>query len=195
MKLPADFKAEHLTALVDSREQLPYDLRPLQMKSATLDAADYSLLGCEHCVAIERKTLADFVACCGNERERFQRELLRLRGYAHRAVVIEASAADLEAGTWRSQINSKNVVASVLSWSFQLGIPFYLAGDRKTAEQWTAKLLFLAARHRWRECRDLAAGILEPEPEAKPARHTQNAANPETTDSFVLPRETEGAAV
>jgi ERCC4-type nuclease len=193
MKLPAEFKPEHVIALVDSREQLPYVLSPLRSQAASLDVGDYSVLGCEHCIAIERKSLADFVACCGVERERFTRELIRLRGYAHRAVIIEATAADLEAGAWRSQINSNSVTASVLSWSFELAIPFILAGDRARAEKWTAKLLFLAARHRWRECRALAAGILEREPVTKPVRLSPNAVNPAEVDTFCMPREAEWA--
>ncbi len=100
---------EHLTAVVDSREQTPWDLSPMTMETNGLNVGDYSIRGLESIVAIERKSLVDFVACCGSERERFQKELDRLRGWPVSAIVIEANWADLELGQWRSKLSAKQV--------------------------------------------------------------------------------------
>jgi hypothetical protein len=43
------------------------------------------------------------------------------------------------------------------------GVPFLFVGNHETAGKAVAKLLFLAARRRWREARGLASGILEQE--------------------------------
>ena len=53
-------------------------------------------------VAVERKTMDDLLACVGRERDRFKRELQRLRAYRFRLLVVEADAAVIEAGDWRS---------------------------------------------------------------------------------------------
>ena len=72
---------EEITAVIDTREQLPYVLDPMPVTTGTLHVGDYSVAGLERVIAVERKALSDFIACCGRERERFQREL-NVQGYA-----------------------------------------------------------------------------------------------------------------
>lgn len=142
-----------VTAIVDNREQRPHDLSPMPMIAGTLPTGDYSVRGLEPYVSIERKSLADLVSCCSvkDNRERFERELDRLRAYPVRAVVVEASWNDLQAGLWRSHATPASVTASVLAWMARYTIPFMLAGDRQSAGQVVGDLLFYAARDRWRE--------------------------------------------
>ena len=150
-----ELKIEHLTAIVDSREQLPWDLSPMKTETAGLSVGDYSIKGLESVVAIERKSLADLVACCGGERDRFQKELDRLRGWPVNAIVIEANWADLEKGQWRSKLSAKQVQASFCSWVAQ-GHRMILGRDHATAASIARAILFYAARYRIRE----AAGIM-----------------------------------
>lgn len=157
--LPADIDPADVVAVVDTREQLPFDLAPLRMISGTLAAGDYSVQGLENYVAIERKSLADLVSCCGAERERFERELQRLLAYPTRCVIVEAHWVTLTIGGWRSAIKPASVVGSVLAW-MGAGVPFLFAGDRDAAQHAASRMLFIAARRRWREARALAAGII-----------------------------------
>jgi DNA excision repair protein ERCC-4 len=151
----AEPKPEELVAVVDSREQQPADMSPLRAIRGTLVTGDYSILGLENVVAVERKSLPDFLACCGRERERFEKEVQRLLGYPHRALVIETTWHELQAGNFaRTQITANVATASVLSWIAQ-GLPCLLCGDHEQAGKAIAKLLFLAARRRWREARAL----------------------------------------
>jgi ERCC4-type nuclease len=159
--IPAELRPEDVVAIVDSREQLPWDLSPLQMEAGALYAGDYAPRGLETKVAIERKSLPDFLACCGVERPRFEREIIRLRGYDVRAVVIESDWGEIERGDWRSQIQPAAVIGSILSWTAD-EVPILLAGNRERAAKLVARLLYLAARNRWRESRALVGGILEP---------------------------------
>ncbi len=158
-QLPAELTPEQVTAVIDAREQIPFSLAPLQTIRGTLATGDYSVAGLEDVIALERKSLADLICCVTGERERFQRELIRLLGYPTRAVIIEASWADLERGNWRSKVTPAAVVASITSW-IGLGIPFVMAGDRRAADEAAAKILFYSARRRWRECRSFAKGVL-----------------------------------
>jgi DNA excision repair protein ERCC-4 len=86
MKLPAKLEPSQVTAICDTREQLPLCLEPLRVQSGTLDTGDYSLSGCEHIVRIERKSLDDLLGCVGRDRERFDREVQRLLAYPVRVI-------------------------------------------------------------------------------------------------------------
>lgn len=156
--IPAELRPAEVPGLVDSREQLGYTLDPLQTAIATLDAGDYSVRGLEHHVAVERKSLSDLVGCCGTERERFERELKRLLAYPCRAVVVECTWADLEAGGWRSKLTPQSAAGSVLAW-IGSGVPFLFAGSREAAQRATVRILYSAANRRYRELRGLLSEI------------------------------------
>ncbi|NLF71670.1 MAG: hypothetical protein GX575_21785 [Candidatus Anammoximicrobium sp.] len=145
---------EQITAIIDTREQAPLHLAPLATVTATLSSGDYSVKGLEHVVAIERKSLPDLLACCGRERERFEREVQRLLAYPVRALIVEATWADIEQGGWRSEITPQAALGSLLGW-MAAGLPVVMAGDHERAGRYAARLLFTAARRRWRENREL----------------------------------------
>lgn len=111
MKTPAD-----ITAIVDTREQCPFNLDPMTTEPGTLYTGDYSVAGLESVIAVERKSLGDLLACVGRERERFERELQRLKSYPVSCVIIEASWQELERGEWRGKITPNVVMGSVTSW-------------------------------------------------------------------------------
>jgi DNA excision repair protein ERCC-4 len=145
-----DLEPGDITAIIDTREQTPWELSPLQTKGGTLTTGDYSVAGLEHVIAVERKSLSDLLGCIGQERERFEREMHRIQAFPVKALVIEASWAELEKGEWRSRVTSAAVVGSLLGW-MAMGVPVVLAGDHKRAGQLVSRLLFVAARRRWRE--------------------------------------------
>ncbi len=155
--IPAELRPDQVTAVVDTREQQPLDLSPLQTVRGTLATGDYSVKGLVDVVAIERKSLSDLLACIGQHRARFDREVLRMLAYPTRAIVIEATWGDLEAGEWRSQVTPAAAVGSVLGW-VAAGVPVLLAGDHARAGRFVGRLLFTAARRRWREARALVRG-------------------------------------
>ena len=147
-----------ITALIDTREQLPLDLPGLHCQPATLATGDYSLRGMEAAVALERKSLPDLLACCGRERERFDREVQRLLAYPVRALVVEASWTDIEVGDWRSRLTPKQVgaVAAVVAGA-------RLAGRHggRSPHGWHHRCWHVrrAAIHQWRELRTFAGGL------------------------------------
>lgn len=160
MKIPATLPDESITAIVDTREQNPLEIPWLQVERATLATGDYSVRGLENHVAIERKELSDLVACCGRERERFDREVQRLLAFPVRALIIEASWDDIEAGEWRSKLTPRQVGSSLISWQVR-GLPVILADHRDRAARIVASMLRRAAIHRYREARELVR-IVDP---------------------------------
>ncbi len=152
-RLPVELKPETVVAIVDTREQLPLDLSPLRCEPSTLDTGDYSLKRLERVVAIERKSLPDLLGCIGRDRERFDREVQRLLAYPVRALIVESTWPDLERGEWRSKITPAAAIGSCLGW-IAAGLPIIMAGDHERAGRYTSRLLFTAARRRWRESRE-----------------------------------------
>ena len=150
-------KPEHVIALVDTREQTPLCLDPLRMEPATLSTGDYSVRGLEQIISIERKSLGDLLCCIGRERERFDREVMRLMAYPCRALIIESSWQELESGEWRSQITPSQAVGSCIGWMCS-GLPIMMAGDHERAGRFVSRLLYCAVRRRWQEARELVAG-------------------------------------
>ena len=134
-------KADNFTIITDCREQNPWNFYNNIIETATLNSGDYSIKGFEDYFAVERKSLADFIACCGRERERFKRELSRLRGYWVKAVVIEGSMDQIIAGDYRSKINPASVIGAIASWTVKYNISFILAGDRNNAEKFALCLM------------------------------------------------------
>lgn len=123
--------------IVDSREQRPFTFSRfpgVEVVTGTLATGDYSLPGLETLAAIERKSLADLVGCLTGERDRFERELARLSAFELRAVVVEASWSDLEAGRYRSRMNPHAAAQSVLTFQVRHRVPFMFAGSREGAE-------------------------------------------------------------
>jgi DNA excision repair protein ERCC-4 len=165
MKIPAEPNAAQLVALVESREQAPLDLTPLRTETASLPTGDYSLRGLEEIVAIERKSRQDLAACIGRDRKRFDREVQRLLAYPVRALVVEATWEEIESGAWRGEVRPEAALGSPLGW-IAAGLPVVMAGGRERAGKYVARLLFLAARRRWREARSLVGAALAPPPEA-----------------------------
>ncbi len=151
-------KPSDVVAVFDTREQLPYILSPLQAVEGSLATGDYSLLGYEHYISVERKSLNDLLGCIGRERERFERELMRLKAYPVHALVIEATWNDILAGGWRSKIHPNSVYGSLVGW-IEFGINIIMAGDRDRGQHLTAALLFTCARRRWEDLQKFAPSL------------------------------------
>ena len=120
--------------VVDTREQEPYTFDPARVEviRRALPAGDYSLLGLENSVAVERKSIEDFVGTVIRGRERFARELARLRECEFACVVVECSLTDILSGRYRSDAHSIIV---------DYGVPVFFCGSRQAARLFVEQLL------------------------------------------------------
>ena len=125
----------------------------MRCEVGTCDVGDYQLADFPNEVAVERKSLADLVSCCGTERDRFERQILRLMGVPTKLLVVEGSWAQIEMGQWRSRISPNAVRNSLLGWMGK-GLPISIAGDRDQAEILTREFLSLAWRRRYQQARN-----------------------------------------
>ena len=119
----------------DTREQTPLAFE-FPSRVGTLPLGDYSFAGGESDFAVERKSIPDLCACVTGERERFERELNRLRGYRFRALVIVGTRQEIETHQYRSQVEPAAVLASLTMWHVRYNIaPVYCETPSAAARQ------------------------------------------------------------
>ncbi len=126
---------DRITVVVDTREQEPYAFDPqcVAVIRQALPAGDYSIEGREDSVAVERKTLEDFVSTVIRSRKRFKKELQRLAGYEAACIVVEANLSDILGGRYRSGAHPNAVLGTVLSIVVDFDIPVFFCSDRQAA--------------------------------------------------------------
>jgi len=142
--------------VIDSREQLPFafanlradahdDNRPLQIHTvrAGLKQGDYSLLGHEKSIALERKSAADLFSTIAGGRDRFVRELERLAIYPVAGIVVESSWNEILTNPPPfTRLPPKTVYRSVIAWSQRYPrVHWWMMGSRRLAEVTTFRIL------------------------------------------------------
>lgn len=141
-------KAPEVLVLIDTREQDPLSL-PVSRR-ATLVTGDYAPSGLEGAFAIERKAHTDLAACCGQGRARFRAQMERLAALPRGGhLLVEPSIDAILMGPMLtvSRIDPRSVLQTVLSWSAELRIPTWFAGDRRNAAAIVLGLCRHAVRH------------------------------------------------
>lgn len=148
--------APSITIVVDTREQLPYTFSAPGVSTlrGTLQTGDYSLLGYETRVAIERKTLNDFVGSITRERQRFMREVERMKTFQSKAIVVEANWSDVVSQLYRSKAHPASVFGSTIALIVDHEIPVYFLSSRHIARRFTER--FLTRFHAAQTARDAA---------------------------------------
>jgi len=121
--------------VVDTREQEAYSFEGerVAVVRRALPAGDYSLEGFEDRVAVERKSLADFVTTVIRSRDRFRRELKRLQVYDAACIVVEADLASILAGRYRAGVHPSAVLGAAVSIVIDYGVPVFFCSDRQAA--------------------------------------------------------------
>lgn len=159
------------TVLIDRQEQAPYRFEGIRADAADgcqppgaalyvptrtvrLRTGDYSLEGYEDKVTVERKSLADLYSTVSQGRERFKRELERMRSLLFAAVVIEASYGQILACPPPfTDYAPKSVMRSILAWMQRYRVHFVPCDDRRLAEVVTFRMLQRFRLERGESCR------------------------------------------
>lgn len=138
--------------VIDSREQRGYtwDSDPLgnpTTTTAALPAGDYSIEGYESRIAIERKSLEDFINTVLRDKDRFARELTLLQAYDFAAIVIEADLDKILQHAYTSQLAPSALLGIIAEYQVRFSpVHFVLASDRPSARVMTERLLRFAER-------------------------------------------------
>lgn len=141
---------------VDTREQCPFtfsdrifeheDKVMVWTKRTTLKTGDYSIIGMEDRMTIERKSLIDLFSTLGQHRERFEREFMRMSEMDFSAVVIEGDFRMIldpnrNDPMFPSKLNPHSVIGTIQSWSIKYGVSWWPCPNRLFAEQMTFGIL------------------------------------------------------
>lgn len=112
------------TVIIDSREQIPLPIRRLPVVAGGLYSGDYSIAGFEYAFAVERKSIPDLVSCCAaSNRERFENELHRLRGFEFKRLLIIGQRVQVECEDYQSKITPAAVLGSLAAWEIRFDVP------------------------------------------------------------------------
>lgn len=148
------------TVIIDTAEQLPFSFSNITrrlkgqevkiivpVRRLSLPTGDYSIEGmqpgaAERCVAVERKSIQDFLNCCGNDRDRFEQQVFRLNTLERGYVVVEGDWHTINTEDHHSRISRKTVLATVIAWQNRYrNVHWWFCAGRNHAEQATFWIL------------------------------------------------------
>ena len=138
--------------LVDTREKEPFALHANHPnwiggeKRVTLKTGDYTVEGMEPLLALERKSLADIIACTVANRRRFLANCGRLAKFRWKAILVEASYEDLKSDYeelgLESVVHPNAVCGTLEAIEAKFGIPIiYTSVNRDLATERAASWL------------------------------------------------------
>jgi DNA excision repair protein ERCC-4 len=160
-RLPAlrslgDLAGSEPIIIVDTREQDPLPFLGLKTQAGTLVTGDYSIAGLESLFAVERKSISDLVGCCvGQNRERFERELHRLRGFRFKRLLIVGTEAQILQGQYCSNIKPQAVMGTLGAFEARYDVPVIFKASAELAAAQIERWAFWFAREMVETVNDL----------------------------------------
>ena len=123
--MPKYAKAPKYTVIRDTREQEGYHFSEydlcLGMIDQKLDTGDYSILGMEDKICIERKGCVEELAInLGQKKHPFLREIDRMKEFPHKFIILEFSLSDLIDFPENSRIPEKSKGSVKISGKYLL---------------------------------------------------------------------------
>ena len=136
---------QKIPVVIDTREQTFWSFDPdvFDVTRRTLKTGDYSLVGLEDRVVIERKNLSDLVQTVIQNWIRFRRELHRLGAFDMSLIAVEANLSDIVEHRYDSEANPESVLARMDECLVDHGVGVFLWGNAACAERIAARMLKL----------------------------------------------------
>lgn len=130
--------------LVDTREQRALPITAYPVQTATLPVGDYGLLGFSDWrnpqFICERKSVSDLVGSLTHDRERFEKDVLKLRQFRFAALLIEAERLTIEIGQYSSGAKPESILSSLAAFQVRGGLHVLWCGDSKGAARMLERL-------------------------------------------------------
>ena len=134
------------TVIIDTREQTPLVFKNLPSQRGSLQTGDYSFLGAEELFSVERKSIQDLVSSVTVERERFERELHRLRGYRFARLLVVGTEGEINGHRYRSNAAPKAILHSLWAFEARYNIPVVFEPSQERAAVLVERWCFWFAR-------------------------------------------------
>jgi ERCC4-type nuclease len=133
--------------VVDTREQYPlFDPIPkgLAVIRDTVKIGDYTIMGLETKVAIERKCESDFFSYIGSERIKTTKKLEAMSNMYFSALVIQVDEYDLYNPSIPTKLTHEHVRGFLKCIRVKYGIHYYMNEDREMLERYVLDSLTYA---------------------------------------------------
>lgn len=136
--------------LVDTREQIPF--RFPNTKSQALPYGDYSVeyngKSYHDKIVIERKGgIGELYAFSGSERDRFCRELEKMKDVKYKYILIEADFLDIVNKQPYGKLPSSTVYSTILSFAIKYQITPLFCNSHQNARQVLWKLFYFFVKY------------------------------------------------
>jgi len=129
---------EGMTIIMDTREQIPLFSRlpkGLTVCSKTLAVGDYSLLGFQDKIAVERKQISDLVPYCSSDHAATKIKMEKLSKLEWAGLIIEAKESEVGRPYQFSNVSPESIRQALASFSVKYKIHIYI-GDREHITRW-----------------------------------------------------------
>lgn len=142
------------TVIIDSAEHMGYTFGRFTnwfagTISKRLSVGDYTLLGMEDEIAVERKTLPDLVSSIIAKRSDFISKCERLSSFKKKCFVIEGTLGLLKTPYEQSEAHPNAVLGSIIAAQERWGIPIYFLDNFLLAEEFVASMLSKYHAYHW----------------------------------------------
>ena len=169
LKVRQNGKTIHIpkpTLVIDSQEHMGYKFERFTNWFAgtirkRLLIGDYSILGMDGEVVVERKTLPDLVRSIIQERKDFIKRCEGLSALKKKCIVIEGSITSLKTPYEDSHAHPNAVFGSLLAAQERWDIPVYFLDNYLLAEEFVASMLCKYHAYRWLEINGFQRCLIE----------------------------------
>jgi len=124
--------------VIDKREQTPWLFKQMdaQITYSILQYGDYSILGHQDQITIERKNINDLFSSIGRNHEDFMRKMKVLSEFKSKALVIEATYEQVvHPHKNYSRLEPAAVIGTLAKTISVYNVPVIFAGGRRHAQQ------------------------------------------------------------
>jgi ERCC4-type nuclease len=135
-----------LPVVMSDQEKRPWLFDPelVVVHKRYLRTGDYTLLGLEDQITLERKSLGDFVNTVIHDAIRFRKELVRMSGFDVAAIAVEADVGMVLRHEYESDVEPASVLGKAHGLFLDHGVPVFFWGGPETAAVMAYRLLLLA---------------------------------------------------
>ena len=124
LKSLGELSGASLTIVQDSREKDDaLKFKHFRVIRSTLVTGEYAIHRCERVATIEKKSIPDLVGSISFDRPRFERELMRMKAYPFRRVVILGSKSEIEQHSYRSKMVPKAILHTLAAYEVRYDCP------------------------------------------------------------------------
>jgi ERCC4-type nuclease len=151
--------APKATVIVDTREQNPFSFSRFRgwfagVKHKALRVGDYSVVGLEDVVTVERKDLPDLIHSFTSGRAVFVKRLREMSRFPHRLLVVTAALSEVKSPYGGVSIDPNRITQSLVAALAGLRVPFLCVETHELGAEIVASYLYQVHLYHWLEAND-----------------------------------------